>query len=210
MKIVVLGNDKAKNELLGSSNEGNLSIMHVSDVLAFELHDDADAFFDLNFELNTERIEILKKFVSKPVFINAVSYTIAEIDPSLIRINGWNSFLKRNLLEAACMNELLKLKAGEVMNALNKTIEWVPDVKGFISARVVSMVINEAYFSLDENVSTKNEIDTAMKLGTNYPYGPFEWSELIGLKNIHELLTELSRTNSRYQPAALLQKEASH
>ena len=49
-----------------------------------------------------------------------------------------------------------------------------PDIPGFISARVVSMIINEAYFALEEEVSSKEEIDTAMKLGTNYPYGPFD------------------------------------
>ena len=71
------------------------------------------------------------------------------------------------------------------------------------------MIINEAYFTLEENVSTKEEIDIAMKLGTNYPYGPFEWSKKIGLKNIADLLKELFITEKRYQPAALLLKEAS-
>ena len=70
------------------------------------------------------------------------------------------------------------------------------------------MIINEAYFTLEEKVSTKEEIDTAMKLGTNYPYGPFEWGQKIGLKKVNELLTTLAETNSRYTPAALLQKEA--
>jgi 3-hydroxybutyryl-CoA dehydrogenase len=61
---------------------------------------------------------------------------------------------------------------------------------------------------LNEKVSTKEEIDVAMKLGTNYPYGPFEWSEKIGLKNIYELLFTLSRTSPRYEPAGLLKKVA--
>jgi 3-hydroxybutyryl-CoA dehydrogenase len=47
-----------------------------------------------------------------------------------------------------------------------------------------------------------------MKRGTNYPYGPFEWSRLIGLKNIYELLVTLSGENKRYTPAPLLEKEA--
>ena len=47
-----------------------------------------------------------------------------------------------------------------------------------------------------------------MRLGTNYPYGPFEWSKKIGLKNIATLLTELSLTEKRYHPADLLLKEA--
>jgi 3-hydroxybutyryl-CoA dehydrogenase len=112
------------------------------------------------------------------------------------------------LIEAFCQNEKLKTKAEEVFSCFNKKIEWTPDIPGFLTPRVISMIINEAYFALDEKVSTKKEIDLAMKLGTNYPYGPFEWSERIGLKNIHALLSELHKTNSRYEPAALLKQEA--
>ena len=43
------------------------------------------------------------------------------------------------------------------------------------------MIINEAYFTWEAGTSTKEEIDIAMKLGTGYPYGPFEWGEKIGL-----------------------------
>ena len=77
-----------------------------------------------------------------------------------------------------------------------------------MSARVLSAIINEAWFALQENVSTKNEIDTAMKLGTNYPFGPFEWCERIGVNNIYGLLNELAKSDSCYEPAALLKKEA--
>jgi 3-hydroxybutyryl-CoA dehydrogenase len=73
---------------------------------------------------------------------------------------------------------------------------------------VLAMIINEAWFTLGENVSTKQEIDTAMKLGTNYPYGPFEWCNKIGIKNIYSLLKKLSENNARYKPAPLLEKEA--
>jgi 3-hydroxybutyryl-CoA dehydrogenase len=112
------------------------------------------------------------------------------------------------LAEVSCGNDADKNEAERILGILNRKAEWVPDIKGFTSARVVSMIINEAYFALEENVSTKEEIDIAMKLGTNYPYGPFEWSKKIGLKNIAALLTELSLTEKRYQPAALLLKEA--
>jgi 3-hydroxybutyryl-CoA dehydrogenase len=94
------------------------------------------------------------------------------------------------------------------MNVLNRKIEWTPDIPGFISARVLSMIINEAYFSLREEISSKKDIDIAMKLGTNYPYGPFEWSKKIGLIHIYSLLAQLSKTSSRYEPAPLLIKEA--
>jgi 3-hydroxybutyryl-CoA dehydrogenase len=57
---------------------------------------------------------------------------------------------------------------------------------------------------LGDEVSTKAAIDIAMKLGTNYPYGPFEWAEKIGLKNIFSLLQKLSLQDKRYQPAPAL------
>jgi 3-hydroxybutyryl-CoA dehydrogenase len=66
------------------------------------------------------------------------------------------------------------------------------------------MIINEAFFALGENVSTKEEIDLAMKSGTNYPYGPFEWSEKIGVENILNLLKKLSEKEERYFPAPTL------
>ena len=56
-------------------------------------------------------------------------------------------------------------------------------------------------------MSTKKEIDTAMKLGTNYPYGPFEWCEKIGKERVYQLLNHLSKTDERYHPAPGLVKE---
>jgi 3-hydroxybutyryl-CoA dehydrogenase len=126
---------------------------------------------------------------------------------NFIRINGWPTFLKRKVVESSCNSDDLEASAEKIFSLFNRIAEWVPDVPGFITARVISMIINEAYFTLDEKVSGKNEIDIAMKLGTNYPYGPFEWSEKIGLKKVYELLTMLSKTNSRYEPADLLKKE---
>ncbi|RYF80186.1 MAG: 3-hydroxybutyryl-CoA dehydrogenase, partial [Chitinophagaceae bacterium] len=90
---------------------------------------------------------------------------------------------------------------------LNRKWEWLPDEPGFVSPRVVSMIINEAFMALAENVSTKEEINTAMKLGTAYPYGPFEWAEKIGMQNIVALLQKLGTTQTRYTPAELLVKE---
>ena len=85
---------------------------------------------------------------------------------------------------------------------------WLADDYGFIAARIIAMIINEAYYALEENVSTKEQIDIAMKLGTNYPYGPFEWSEKIGLKNILSLLQKLSKQNNRYTISSLLVHES--
>ena len=93
--------------------------------------------------------------------------------------------------------------------ALCKRFIQVPDEPGLVSARVLSMIINEAYFALDDQISTRENIDIAMKLGTGYPYGPFEWAALIGVRRIAALLEKLSAADKRYVPAALLKQEAS-
>jgi 3-hydroxybutyryl-CoA dehydrogenase len=69
------------------------------------------------------------------------------------------------------------------------------------------MIVNEAYYTLEKEVSTKEEIDIAMKSGTNYPYGPFEWSRKIGLKNIFEMLNRLRNKNKLYDVSTLLTHE---
>jgi 3-hydroxybutyryl-CoA dehydrogenase len=63
------------------------------------------------------------------------------------------------------------------------------------------MIINEAFIALEEGVSSVKEIDTAMKLGTNYPFGPFQWAQEIGLQRIVTLLNRLSETQTRYAPS---------
>ncbi len=76
--------------------------------------------------------------------------------------------------------------------------------------RTISMIINEAYFSLEEKLATKEDIDLAMKNGVNYPLGPVEWGEKIGLSNIIELLRELREVSGedRYKISHQLKLEA--
>ena len=209
MRLVVLTNEQLKEELLWGGVSNYCKIDWINSRKELLSHTDADAVIDLLFEYNGYDVSHLNNYLTKPVFVNSMNKTIVEIGLPVFRINAWAGFLKRNIAEVSSTGEVNKNKAENILSLLNRKSEWVPDVKGFISPRVVSMIINEAYFTLEENVSTKEEIDIAMKLGTNYPYGPFEWSKKIGLKNVTSLLTELSLIENRYQPAALLLKEAS-
>lgn len=208
MKLAVVANDKLKAELLATGPQEEVEFTWLTSVGELMNHRDADGVINLLFENNAEEIKLLNEFLPKPVIINSILITLHEINLPFIRINGWSTFLKRETAEAASGNEENKIAAELIFTSLKRKAEWVPDITGFISPRVVAMIINEAYFALDEKVSTKKEIDTAMKLGTNYPYGPFEWAERIGLKNILALLNKLSLKEKRYQPAPLLIKEA--
>jgi len=209
MRLVVLTNDQLKEELLSGGVSDDCKIDWINSPKELLSHTGADAVIDLLFEHNGYDISHLKNYLTKPVFVSSMNKTILEIGLPVTRINAWPGFLKRNIAEISSADEVSKDEAEKILSLLNRKPEWVPDVKGFISPRIVSMIINEAYFTLEENVSTKEAIDIAMKLGTNYPYGPFEWSKKIGLKNIADLLKELFITEERYKPASLLLKEAS-
>lgn len=208
MRINVLANDSLKEELLSQGLKESAEINWLQTPDELMISSPADACIDLFFENELTRIEILKKMLPGTVLVNSVAFTTENLPESFIRFNGWPGFLKRSVIEATCNDEILKTKANEVFSCFKKKPEWVTDVPGFITAGVIAMIVNEAYFALEEEVSTKKEIDIAMKLGTNYPYGPFEWSEKIGLKKIFELLTEMNKINIRYAPAPRLKKEA--
>ncbi len=165
-----------------------------------------DGFFDLT-EDAWEHISDAPAGI--PIFINCVCHTLQEkqTPPQVVRINGWPGFIHRPVWEIAgtLTESHLKVLAGLGIKATP-----TPDEPGFIAARILSMIINEAYFAKEDQVSSESDIDIAMKLGTNYPKGPFEWSRMIGLSNILFLLDKLAKTDPRYTPAALLRKEANN
>ena len=204
MQIVVLANDDLKEELLSNGIQPAVDVIWIQKPEEFLNYPTAFACMDLGFEKEPQRIQILENLLPATVIINSVEHTLQETNPSFVRINGWNSFLKSNLIEASATTTEAKQKAEAVLVQFNKKMEWLSDVPGFVTPRVISMIINEAFISLEEGVSTKEEINTAMKLGTNYPYGPFEWGQIIGLKNITSLLQKLSITEKRYKPSSLL------
>ncbi|MER3498278.1 MAG: hypothetical protein C4308_06365 [Chitinophagaceae bacterium] len=207
MKIIVCTNESLKDELLASSPNPNAEIVFVDTIDDFFTHSDADGYIDLLFDNSEERKIFLKKIEGRPVMINYAGGNFEEFFP-LVCINAWPSFLKREIVEAVCSQENLHKISEQIFACFHKKIEWIANEPAFISVKIISAIINEAYFALEENVSTKQEIDTAMKLGTNYPYGPFEWATLIGKKRVAELLNSLAKTNSAFQPAKLLLQEA--
>lgn len=81
---------------------------------------------------------------------------------------------------------------------------------GMVLPRILCMIINEAYFALQEKIARPEDIDAAMRLGTNYPYGPIEWGEKIGLVQVRAVLEALQRdlAEERYRIAPLLKQMA--
>jgi len=208
MRVLLLANDELKEELLAHPVSEKIELKWITDPNEFMPGQSIDACIDLLFENTTEKVTWLKSLQSSLIIINSVVVPLHDIQQHFIRINGWATFLKRPVLEAAIINTSLQQKAEELLNCFGRTLEWIPDISGFITPRVVASIINEAFFTLEENVSTQEEIDIAMKLGTNYPFGPFEWGKKIGLHNIYSLLATLSRGKNRYTPSLLLKQTA--
>jgi 3-hydroxybutyryl-CoA dehydrogenase len=78
-----------------------------------------------------------------------------------------------------------------------------------VALRVISCIVNEAFLSLSEGVATAEDIDRAMKLGANYPKGPFEWADEIGTGRILHTLDSLRTTHGdAYLAAPLLRRWA--
>ena len=203
MKILVLATDDALNEFV--LNNPVTEIIRAENMDAFLNNKDADAYFNLM----GNAAENDYSFTKKSVFINSVSTTLKKMNAAenIYRINGWNSFIKRNSWEVAGnMNE----EGLAVLNSINKQAVVVPDEPGFIAASIISMIINEAYCTVEEGTATREDIDLAMKLGTNYPFGPFEWGKRIGLSNICALLEAVRRDSGddRYKICPLLINEA--
>lgn len=196
MQIVLSANAQQEKIFLSKKLPASVTIYRKgTDVLP----EQADAWFDLTYE---ERGASFPQVSKAPVFVNAVLNTSKDLPANYVRINAWNSFLERPLLEIVPAKQALDTTT--VLDTLGFAYQVVPDVPGMIAARVIAMMINEAFFALGDEVSTQKDIDTAMKLGTNYPYGPFEWSELIGIEKIHQLLLLLSKEDDRYTPAPAL------
>ena len=78
-----------------------------------------------------------------------------------------------------------------------------------VALRVISCIVNEAFLTLSEGVATAEDIDQAMKLGANYPKGPFEWADEIGADRVLDTLDPLRAVHGdAYLASPLLRQRA--
>jgi 3-hydroxybutyryl-CoA dehydrogenase len=75
--------------------------------------------------------------------------------------------------------------------SLGKTVVLSKDTPGFVTTRGMAVSANEAVWMLYEGISTKEEIDTAYKLGFGHPMGPLELLDLVGLDTVLSILDVL-------------------
>lgn len=152
-----------------------------------------------------------------PIFTSSLCVSVSEQcrlqkNPErLIGIGLYDTFSKAKRIEIAPSKitdaEILK-NAENFLSEAGVNYSVVPDRVGLIFPRIVSMIINEAAQVYSEQIASKEDIDTAMKLGTNYPFGPLEWADRLGVELVYNILAALQRDfgEDRYRPHPLLKE----
>ncbi|MBB1199382.1 3-hydroxyacyl-CoA dehydrogenase PaaC [Enterobacteriaceae bacterium 89] len=115
------------------------------------------------------------------------------------------------VIAAAASNRLEETeKAIYWLQQQGKKVLLVADYPGLLVWRTVAMLVNEALDALQKGVASEEDINTAMRLGVNYPRGPLAWGEQLGWQRVLLLLENLQRHygEERYRPCSLLRQRA--
>lgn len=203
MTIAIIGNDVALNEAQTKLGPDHQLIR--ADKMAMNLNlNQCDIVFDFNTEWD-DKTATAYSATTAPVFLNTVFSTLSETPVKTkgpcFGYCGLPTFFNRNQVEVVS-SEKHKEKLGQITNSTDLNFTIVKDQVGMVTPRVVCMIINEAFEALQQGVASREDIDLSMKLGTNYPFGPFEWADRIGLENVRRLLLACKNAfnDSRFEP----------
>lgn|SRR5574344_152334 len=173
----------------------------------------------VNEDIKT-KIEILNKVLSI-----CKGQCVVATNTSSISITLISSYLKHPIVGMHFFNPAPSMQLVEVIKGLTtsdsdvefisnlaKSVNKVPiivkDNSCFIVNRILIPMINEAIFVYSEGGTSANDIDTAMKLGTNQPMGPLELADYIGLDVCLSIMNSLydEKKEDKYRPCPLLKK----
>lgn len=211
MNIAVVGNVSEFEELKEKFN-GVHNCIHFVDHNFLNEELQADAIFDFSISDNPEHFSYYETVHEVPIFVNTVKMTIAELavyyqlnEAQIFGFNGLPTFVNRDVLEVTSLAENPDLS---IFDLLTTDYQLVADRVGMVTPRIICMIINEAFYTVQEGTASPEDIDLGMKLGTNYPMGPFEWLGKIGISNVFEMLEALfeDTKEERYKISAALKQ----
>lgn len=99
---------------------------------------------------------------------------------------------------------------GAAIAKSGRKVTAIKDSPGFVAQRISAMIANLGCYMAEIGLATPADIDTAMKLGLNYPLGPLELAADIGLMETHKILSQLQAITGedRYRPTPWLSRRA--
>ena len=171
----------------------------------------SDVVFDFTGRIHNSRLRDHEPM--PPVFQEASgAFTgfYGLTDMAVFGFCGLPTLLNRPLLEVSLYHETDRARLAETCAALGTDYRVVADRVGLVTPRVVCQIINEAYYTVQEGTATRADVDLGMKLGTNYPHGPFAWAQAIGVQRVYYVLEALwnDTHDERYKVCPLLKREA--
>ena len=213
MNIYVFGNSHQHDEISKKVGDAHpVSLITNLDAINWE---ERLVIFDFLFDDSPDGLEKYRDNPNLQLFINAtrsslteLTFFTGEMPFDLYGLAGDPTFLERPLLEVSA-HPHNKMPAQTLLDKLHIEGTVIDDRVGMVTPRILAMIINEAYYTVMEGTASREDIDTGMKLGTNYPMGPFAWTEKWGLANIYELLEALylDTKDERYKICPLLKQE---
>ena len=97
--------------------------------------------------------------------------------------------------------------ARDFLAAAGITAVGLEETPGFILDRVIASVVNEAAVMYSSRLASKEDIDKMMKVCVNWPMGPFEFADYMGIDRVVEILDEMAEQLGRkFQPNFLLRR----
>lgn len=170
-----------------------------------------DVIIDTFFDTDNSSLSQYFTLTNTSIIVSAAKIQLAALLPSntktiFIGMNMLPTFITRQKAEYTLLHNENTNTAENILSQLGWQPLQVEDRVGMVTPRIISMIINEACYTVQEKTATIQGIDVAMKLGTNYPYGPFEWADKIGVKHIYELLLAVynDTKDERYKICPLL------
>ncbi|MEM1186410.1 MAG: 3-hydroxyacyl-CoA dehydrogenase NAD-binding domain-containing protein [Planctomycetota bacterium] len=112
------------------------------------------------------------------------------------------------VINGLATDEAVTKRVIALAESMGKTALPANDRAGFVSNRVLMPMINEAFYALMEGVAEPEAIDGIMKLGCNFPMGPLQLADFIGLDTCAHIMDVLADglNNDRYRPCPLLRQ----
>ncbi|MFS0576210.1 3-hydroxyacyl-CoA dehydrogenase family protein [Sporosarcina sp. 179-K 3D1 HS] len=112
------------------------------------------------------------------------------------------------LIQGECSSKEVVEIATAFIESLEKNVVLAKDVPGFIVNRIITPMLNEAMLSYEQGISTKEDIDTALKKAMGHPMGPLELSDYIGLDTLLYFMEHVyaETGNEAYKPGEFLKE----
>jgi 3-hydroxybutyryl-CoA dehydrogenase len=221
--VCLLGDARLVKEYSGILQEHGIAVMELKNLATLTT---SAKKISIAFELTADFTEVKQKNLIAldaalpadiPIVTNSVAATVLSQSQSMnhkermIGIAAFPTLLENKLVEISpslYTSQTIADTVSAFFASMKKERAIVEDAVGMVMPRILCQIINEALFTVQNDVANPKDIDIAMKYGTNYPLGPIEWGEKIGFKYIVSVLDALydHHHDARYRVAPLLRQ----